>query len=119
MRRLEGSYKVAFRFMVHHIVLCKLQPGVEDEQVEWIMRQTRIRLLKINEVRAIGCGKRIELGSGWAFFFSTDFESMEKMAEGHEDPVYERFLNEVIGPYVSEQQALSYETEPGKDVRYS
>ena len=53
--------------MVHHIVLCKLQPGVEDEQVEWIMRQTRIRLLKIGEVRAMGCGKRIELGSEWAF----------------------------------------------------
>ena len=105
--------------MVHYIVLCKLQPGVEDEQVEWIMRQTRIRLLKIGEVRAIGCGKRIELGSEWAFFFSTDFESMEKMAMGHEDPVYERFLSEVIAPYVSEQQALSYETEPGKDVRYS
>ena len=105
--------------MVHHIVLCKLQPGVEDEQVEWIMRQTRIRLLKIGEVRAIVCGKRTELGTAWGFFFSVDYESMEKMAVGHEDPVYERFLIEVIAPHVSEQQALSYETEPGKDVRYS
>ena len=105
--------------MVHHIVLCKLYTGVEDEQIEWIMRQTRIRLLKIGEVRAIGCGKRIELGNDWGFFFSADFESMEKMAIGHGDPVYERFLTEVIGPYVDEQQALCYETEPGKDVRYS
>ena len=105
--------------MVHHIILCKLHPGVEDEQVEWIMRQTRIRLLKISEVRAIGCGKRIELGSEWEFFFSADFESMEKMALGHADPVYERFLTEIIAPSVSEQKVLSYETEPGRDVRYS
>lgn len=105
--------------MVHHVVLCKLHPGVEDDQVEWIMRQTRIRLLKIDEVRAIGCGKRIELGNEWDFFFSADFESMEKMGIGHSDPVYERFLTEVIALYVSEQQALCYETEPGKDVRYS
>ena len=83
------------------------------------MRQTRIRLLKINEVRAITCGKRIELGSEWAFFFAADFEGMEKMRIGHADPVYERFLAEVIAPHVSEQQALSYETEPGRDVRYS
>lgn len=105
--------------MVHHIVLCKLHPGVEDEQVEWIMRQTRIRLLKIAEVRAIQCGKRIELGSEWGLFFSADFESMEKMAEGHGDPVYEKFWTEVIAPHVGEQLSLSYEMEPGMNVRYS
>ena len=44
---------------------------------------------------------------------------MEKMALGHDDPIYTRFLSEVIEPHVSEQRALSYETEPGKDVRYS
>ena len=105
--------------MVHHVVLCKLHPGVEDEQVEWIMRQTRIRLLKIAEVRAIRCGKRIETGHEWGFFFAVDFESMAKMAEGHADPVYERFLDDVIAPYVGEQLALSYEMEPGMNVRYS
>ena len=105
--------------MVHHIVLCKLHDGVEDDQIEWMMRQTRIRLLKIGEVRAIGCGKRIEMGSAWEFFYSADFESMEKMGIGHADPVYGRFLAEVIVPYVEEQQVLYYENEPGKDVRYS
>ncbi len=105
--------------MVHHIVLCKLQPGVEDDQVEWIMRQTRIRLLKIGEVRSIWCGKRIESGNDWGFFFAADFESMAKMADGHADPVYERFLTEVIAPHVGAQMALSYEVEPGMNVRYS
>ena len=58
------------RVMVHHVVLCKLHPGVADEQVEWIMRETRIRLLKIAEVRAIKCGKRIESRNEWGFFFA-------------------------------------------------
>ena len=99
--------------MVHHIVLCKLHPGVEDEQV------TRIRLLKIGEIRSIKCGKRIELSNDWGVFFAADFESMAKMADGHADPVYERFLTEVITPYVGQQLALSYEMEPGMNVRYS
>ena len=82
-------------------------------------RETRIRLLKIGEVRAIKCGKRIEVGHDWDFFFSADYESMDKMSLGHDDPVYERFLAEVIQPHVAEQLTLSYEIEPGKDVRYS
>ena len=105
--------------MVHHVVLCKLNEGIEDAQVEWIIRQSRIRLLKIHEVRAIKCGKRIEGGNAWGFFYSADYESMDKMALGHADPVYGKFLTEVITPYVREQLALSYEMEPGKDTRYS
>ena len=105
--------------MVHHLVLCKAHPDVDDKQVEWIMRETRIRLLKIGEVRAIKCGKRIEIGNDWDFFFGADYESMDKMAVGHDDLVYKRFLSEVISPHVAEQLTLSYEMEPGKDVRYS
>ena len=105
--------------MVHHVVLCKLNEGVGDPQVEWIMRQSRIRLLKISEVRAIQCGKRIESGNSWGFFYSADYESMDKMALGHADPVYQKFVSEVITPHVREQLALCYEMEPGKDTRYS
>ena len=41
------------------------------------------------------------------------------MALGHADPVYGKFLAEVITPHVREQLSLSYELEPGKDTRYS
>ena len=105
--------------MVHQVVLCKFQPGTDDQRVEWIMRQTRIRLLKIPEVRAIKCGKRIETENDWGFFFSMDFESTEKMGEGQADPIYQKFIAEVIDGFVSERLALTYEMEPGKDVRYS
>ena len=105
--------------MVHHVVLCRFHPGIEDEQVEWVLRETRIRLLKIAEVRAIRCGKRIEADNDWGFFFGVDYESMDKMALGHSDPVYQKFVDDVLHPHVGEQLALSYEMEPGKDVRYS
>ena len=105
--------------MVHHVVLCRFHPGIKDEQVEWVLRQTRIRLLKIAEVRAIRCGKRIDGDREWGFFFGVDFESMDKMSHGHADLNYQKFIEEVIHPHVGEQMALSYEMEPGKDVRYS
>ena len=83
------------------------------------MRQTRIRLLKISEVRVIQCGKRIASANNWRFYFAMDFESMAKMGEGQAKTIYKKFFTEVIMPYVEEQLALSYEMEPGKDVRYS
>jgi hypothetical protein len=105
--------------MVHHLVLCKLHSEVTDEYVEWIMRETRVRLLKIHEVRAIRCGKQIELENTWGYFFSVDYESMDKMAVGHATPTYRQFVEEVINPYIIEQLTFSYEMEPGRDVRYS
>jgi hypothetical protein len=105
--------------MVHHIVLCDFRLETDDERVEWIMRQTRIRLLKIPEVRAIKCGKRIDAGNKWGFFFAVDCESMEKLAHGQQDPVYDAFLKEVLEPNVYGQLGISYEMEPDKDVRYS
>lgn len=105
--------------MVHHVVLCKFQPGTEDQRVEWVMRQTRIRLLKIPEIRTIKCGKRIVPENEWGFFFSMDCESTSKMKEAHADPIYQKFTAEVITPHVREQLSLSYEMEPGQDVRYS
>ena len=105
--------------MVHHTVLCKLNDELGDPQVEWIIRESRIRLLKIAEVRAIKCGKRIESDNSWGFFYSADYESMDKMALGQADPVYHKFMSEVIIPHVQEQLALTYEMEPGKDTRYS
>ncbi len=55
----------------------------------------------------------------WGFFFSMDFETLAKMDEGRADPIYKNFAAEVIGAHVREQLALTYEMEPGKDVRYS
>ncbi len=105
--------------MVHHIVLCKFQGGTDDQCVEWIMRQTRIRLLKIAEIRTMECGKRIDALNEWGFFFAVDCESMEKLADCHHDPVYDAFVREVIEPNVARQLALSYEVDPDVDVRYS
>ncbi len=109
----------AWRTMVHHIVLCKFRAGIDDERVEWVMRQTRIRLLKIAEVRAIKCGKRILPDNQWGFFFAVDCESMEKLTIGQQDLVYGAFVKEVVEPNVAGQMALSYEMEPDKDVRNS
>ena len=83
------------------------------------MRQTRIRMLKLPEVLAIRCGKRIEGANEWGFYYAADYESMDKMSNGHREPVFRRFIEEVLQPHVGRQMAMSYESEPGKDVRYS
>lgn len=105
--------------MVHHLVLFKLKPEVDDEKLEWIIRQTRIQLLKIPEVLSMKCGKVIDPKSEWPFFLAADFESMEKLAMYAEDSIHIKFVEEVIKPLTTERLALDYEMEPGKDVRYS
>ena len=103
-------------FMVHHIVLYKLKPDVTPARVEAMMMNTRMQLLKIPEVLSIKCGKRIDPELPWPFFIAIDFESMDKQAIFREDPIYIKFVEEVIKPKTSECLALDFEMDPGKEI---
>jgi len=60
--------------MVHNIVLYRLKPDVTPAQVEEMMMNTRMQLLKIQEVLSIKCAKRIEPEMHWPFSIAIDFE---------------------------------------------
>lgn len=103
--------------MINHLVLFKLKPETDDEKIEWMMRETRIQLLKIPEVLSIRCGKRVDPDVEWPFFLSVELDSAEKLALYAEDPNHVKFVEEVIKPNITERLALDYEMEPGKKLR--
>ena len=118
---LHGALEtpISFTLMVHHIVLYKLKPEVTPARVEEMMMNARMQLLKIQEVLSIKCGKRIEPEMDWPFFIAIDFESMDKYAIFREDPIYVKFMEEVIKPNTEDSLVLDFEMDPGKDVRFS
>ncbi|HEX8297494.1 MAG TPA: Dabb family protein [Chthoniobacteraceae bacterium] len=105
--------------MVHHVTLFKLQPEVTTPKLEQIMMTTRMSLLKIPEVLSVRCGKNIDPKSEWPFFIALDFESMEKLSMTEQDAIYMKFVADVIKPNTADRLTLSYEMEPGKNVKYS
>ncbi len=105
--------------MVHHLSLYKLKKGVSEEALETMIRRTRSLLLKIPEALAVRSGKRIDPDCVWPFFVAIDFETRAKQAIFRDDPVYLKYLAEVIKPYTTEGLAVDYEMEPGKNVKYS
>jgi hypothetical protein len=105
--------------MVHHIILFKLKPEVTPAKLEQMMRNTRMSLLKIPEILSVKCGKAIEPKAAWPFFIALEFDSLEKLAMTEEDAIYMKFNSEVIKPHTAERLTLDYETEPGKDTKYS
>jgi hypothetical protein len=44
---------------------------------------------------------------------------MDKYAIFREDPVYVKFMEEVIKPNTADSLVLDFEMDPGKDVRFS
>ncbi|MBA2432393.1 MAG: Dabb family protein [Chthoniobacterales bacterium] len=105
--------------MVHHISLFKLKPEVTPARVEEMMMNARMQLLKIPEVLSIKCGKRINEEMTWPFFIAIDFESMDKHEIYREDPIYVKFVEEIIKPNVADTLTLDFEMDPGKDVQFS
>ena len=118
---LRGTLEppISFTLMVHHIVLYKLNAEVTPARVEAMMMNARMQLLKIPEVLSIKCGKRIDPEMDWPFFIAIDFESMDKYAIFREDPIYVKFVEEVIKPNTEDSLVLDFEMDPGKDVRFS
>ena len=105
--------------MIHHIVLYKLRPEVTPARIEEMMMNTRMQLLKIQEVLSIKCGKRIDPQIAWPFFIAIDFESMDKFGIFKEDPIFVKFMEEIIKPNTADSLSLDFEMDPGKDVRFS
>ena len=101
--------------MIEHLVLFNLRPEVDAEKVEWMLRETRIRLLKIPIIRALRCGYRVDPGTDWSVFLLVEFDSVEKLAAYTRDPVHVRFVSEVIRPNITNQIALDYQSDPGGD----
>ncbi len=105
--------------MVHHISLYRLKPEVTPARVEEMMMNTRMQLLKIQEVLSIKCGKRINQEMQWPFFIAIDFESMDKFDMFRDDPIYVKFVEDIIKPNVTETVDLDFEMDPGRDVQFS
>jgi hypothetical protein len=106
--------------MVHHLMLLKLKPDVTPEQIENIMVESRIRLLKVPEVMNLRCGKKIDLKKNpHDVFVSMDFENMTKLKNAVESAVWVRYEKQVIEPNVAVLTEFNYEMDPGKDVAYS
>src|SRR5438874_12789627 len=105
--------------MIHHVVLYKLKPEVTPARVEEMMMNTRMQLLKIPEVLNIKCGKRVDPELQWPFFIAIDFESMDKFAICLEDPIFVKFMEEIIKQNTADTLNLVSDMDPGKDVRFS
>ena len=105
--------------MIHHVELFKLRPEVTPAKLEEMMMNTRMALLKIPEVLAVKCGKKVDPKNPWPFFIALDFESLDKFAVFKGDAILLKFMEEIVKPNTTESMVLAYEMEPGKDVRYS
>lgn len=105
--------------MIEHIVLFKLRPEVDEKKVEWMLRETRMRLLKIPPVRGLRCGYSLDHSIEWPFFLLVELETVEKLDAYLNDPAHVRFVNDVIKPHTSERMVLDFRSDPGSDPFFS
>ena len=105
--------------MVHFIALYKMADGVDEAKIEELMRSSRSMLLRIPEVRQVRSGKRIESEMEFPFSVAIEFESMDKLSMFRDDPLWVKFRHDCLGPTTTESLELVYETEPGKNTKYS
>jgi hypothetical protein len=105
--------------MIHHVTLFQVQPHVDDAKLDQMMIAARVSLVKIPEVAGVRCGKNVDIGSSWGFFVAIEVDNLERLKLVQQDPVYIKYLADVISPNVSEQFVADFEMEPGKDIKLS
>lgn len=105
--------------MIEHIVLFKLRPEVDEKKVEWMLRESRMRLLKIQPVRGLRCGYRIDPALEWPLFLLVELETIEKLDAYLNDPAHTKFVDDVIKPNTSDHMVLDFRSDPGTDPFFS
>lgn len=105
--------------MIHRLLLIKLNEDTPPQQVEDMMIETRIRLLKIPEVMNLKSGKRIATGNPFQMFIALEAENMSKIKVIEESAIYLKFRHQILDPNASELRTMDYEMEPGKDISFS
>ena len=105
--------------MIHHVTLFQTHPHVDEEKLGQMMITARVTLIKIPEVAGVRSGKNVDPDSPWKFFVSIELDSLDRMKQVKGDPIYLKYLAEVVSPNVTEQFAASYELEPGRSIKFS
>ncbi len=105
--------------MVHYIALFRVGKGATDEIFEEMIRASRICFHRIREARNFRSGRSLDPKSEFPFFLAADFESRDKYAMFRDDPHFLRFENEVLKSRTTSRVEHLFETEPGKDPKYS
>lgn len=105
--------------MVHYIALFRVGKAKQEEELEEMIRISRTCFHRVNEAHNFRSGRSIESKEEFGFFISADFESRDKLTMFRDDPNYQRFETEVIKPHTTSCRELLFETEPGKNPKYS
>lgn len=105
--------------MIHFIALYQVGKKVTEEDLEEMIRISRTCFHRVNEAHNFRSGRNLEDSGDFAFFISADFESSDKLDMFRDDPHYHRFLAEVVDPFTTAASELAFETEPGRDPKFS
>lgn len=105
--------------MIHFIALYQVGKKVSEEDLEEMIRISRTCFHRVNEAHNFRSGRNLDESGEYAFFISADFESRDKLLMFQEDPSYHRFMAEVVEPFTTEGRDFTFETEPGRDPRFS
>ncbi len=105
--------------MVHYIALYRIVKHTTEEELEDMIRVSRTCFHRVNEAHNFRSGRNIDPENEFGFFISADFESRDKLAMFREDPNFKRFESEIVKVRTSSCKEFLYETEPGKDLKYS
>ncbi|HQW27822.1 MAG TPA: Dabb family protein [Verrucomicrobiales bacterium] len=105
--------------MVHYIALYRIARDKSEDEIEEMIRVSRTCFHRVNEAHNFRSGRSIDPANEFGFFISADFESRDKLAMFREDPNYLRFEAEIVKPHTVGRSEYLYETEPGKDPKYS
>lgn len=105
--------------MVHFVALFRVGRATTEEMLEEMIRASRTCFHRVHEAHNFRSGRSIDPKSEFAFFMSADFESREKLAMFREDPAYLRFESEILKPRTTSRVEHLFETEPGKNPKYS
>ncbi|MDD2676505.1 MAG: Dabb family protein [Methylacidiphilaceae bacterium] len=101
--------------MIHHLCFLEPLPSTSSSELDALMIEIRIILLKLPDIHSLRVGRNLAPGDPFSLFLSFDIDSPEKLEFVQRNPIYYQFERQILDVHAKRIVRYNFDMEPGKE----
>ncbi|VVM06857.1 hypothetical protein MAMC_01297 [Methylacidimicrobium cyclopophantes] len=101
--------------MIHHIVFLETLPSTPPSELDTLMIEIRILLLKLPDVHNLRVGRNLDPAGPFSLFLSFDIDSLEKLEFVQRNAIYYQFERQILDVHAKRVVRYNFDMDRGKE----
>ncbi|MGD9897322.1 MAG: Dabb family protein [Candidatus Methylacidiphilaceae bacterium] len=102
--------------MIHHLCFLETLPSTSPSELDTLMIEIRILLLKLPDVHNVRVGRNLAPDDPFSLFLSFDIDSPEKLEFVQRNAIYYQFERQILDVHAKRVVRYNFDMDPGKEA---